>query len=99
IGVAGIPRIDSRWVYLIAAGALWSLMLITFVAVPARIIGAKKRRLRPKEAVGRWTLGGALSAVAMAPGFILDRIGLILIGLPHLHVVGFVLLSIGTALY
>jgi hypothetical protein len=99
IGAAGIPRIESRWVYLIAAGALWSLMLITFVAVPARIIGAKKRRLRPKEAVGRWTLGGALSAVAMAPGFILDRIGLILIGLPHLHVVGFVLLSIGTALY
>jgi hypothetical protein len=99
VGAAAIPRIDSRWLYLAAAGALYGLMLISFVAVPARIIGAKKQRLKPKEAVGRWTLGGALSAVAMTPGFVLDRVGLIMLGLPHLHVLGFVLLSIGTALY
>jgi hypothetical protein len=99
IGAVAIPRIDSRVAYLAAAGALYALMLISFVAVPARIVGAKKQRLRPKEAVGRWTLGGALSAVAMTPGFVLDRVGLILLGVPNLHVVGFVLLSIGTALY
>jgi hypothetical protein len=99
IGLGAIPRIESRWLYLIAGLALYSLMLVSFVAVPARIIGARKRRLRPKEAVGRWTLGGAMSAVAMGPGLILDRVGLILLGLPHLHVLGFVLLSIGTALY
>src|SRR5262249_14233783 len=67
--------------------------------VPARILGAKKQRLKPKEAVGHWTVGGALSAVAMTPGFILDRIGLILLGVPNLHALGFVLLSIGTELY
>jgi hypothetical protein len=74
-------------------------MLTSFVAVPARILGAKKRRLKPIEAVGHWTIGGALSAVAMTPGFLLDRVGLIPVGIPHLHAVGFVLLSIGTALY
>jgi hypothetical protein len=35
----------------------------------------------------------------MAPGFILDRIGLIMIGVPGLRVLGFVVLSVGTALY
>ena len=35
----------------------------------------------------------------MTPGFVLDRVGLILLGVPGLHVVGLVLLSIGTALY
>ena len=37
--------------------------------------------------------------MAMAPGFLLDRLGLILLGLHHFHIIGFILLSIGTALY
>jgi hypothetical protein len=94
-----IPRIESRLAYLIAIGAVYAVMLISFVVVPARILGVKKRKLGAREAVGSWTVGGALSAVAMGPGFVLDRIGLILLGLPHLHLLGFVLLSIGTALY
>jgi hypothetical protein len=94
-----VPRIDSALLYLIAIIAVYALMLISFVAIPARILGAKKRRLKPTETVGRWTVGGALSAVAMTPGFLLDRAGLILLGIPHLHALGFVLLSIGTALY
>ena len=76
-----------------------ALMLVAFIAVPARILGARKRRLPPKQAIGKWAAGGALSAVAMGPGFILDRIGLLLLGVTGLHLLGIVLLSIGTALY
>jgi hypothetical protein len=99
IGAIVVPRTESTWLYVIVIGALYALMLISFVVVPARILGLKKQKLPPRQALGRWTVGGALSAVAMAPGFVLDRLGLILLGLPHLHVLGFVLLSIGTALY
>jgi hypothetical protein len=99
VSAIAIPRIDSELLYLAAIGAIYALLLISFVAVPARILGVKKRRLGAKATVGRWTVGGALSAVAMAPGFVLDRVGLILLGAPGLHVLGFVLLSIGTALY
>jgi hypothetical protein len=35
----------------------------------------------------------------MAPGFLLGRLGLILLGLQHFHILGFAMLSIGTALY
>jgi stage V sporulation protein SpoVS len=84
---------------LIAIGGLYALMFISFVAVPARILGVKKNKLPPRQAIGSWTVGSALSAVAMTPGFVLDRLGLILLGIPQLRIPGFVLLSIGTALY
>jgi hypothetical protein len=99
IAAVVIPRIDSLLLYLIAVVAVWALMLVSFVVVPARILGVRKQRLGPKQTVGAWTIGGALSAVAMTPGFALDRVGLILLGVPHVHIVGLVLLSIGTALY
>ncbi len=34
-------------------------MLISFVVVPARILGVKKHKERAKATVGRWTIGGA----------------------------------------
>ncbi len=94
-----VPRLDLQWLYVLVLGSVLGLMLISFVAVPARIIGVHRERLPPKEAVGRLAVSGALSAVAMAPGFILDRIGLILLGVSGLRLLGFVLLSVGTALY
>jgi len=59
----------------------------------------RRQKLPPKQALGRAAASAALSAVAMGPGFILDRVGLILIGVSSLRVLGFALLSIGTALY
>lgn len=99
VGAIMIPRIESWVLYAIAIGSLYAVMLISFVAIPARILGARKQRRRPKEAIGGWTVGGALSAVAMTPGFLLDRIGLILIGVPGLAIPGFILLSIGVGLF
>jgi hypothetical protein len=94
-----VPRLNNRWLYILILGAVLALMLISFVAVPARIIGVHKQRLPPRQAAGRAAAGGALSAVAMTPGFVLDRIGLILLGVSSLRILGFVLLSVGTALY
>ena len=97
--IAIVPRINTKWVYVGTLGGVLGIMVISFVAVPARIIGRKPQKLPPKQAFGRTATGWALSGVAMAPGFILDRIGLILLGISGLHILGFVLLSLGTALY
>jgi hypothetical protein len=99
VGAVVVPRIGPAWAYVLALGGLYAAMLISFVAVPARILGVKKRKLPPRQTIGGWAVGGALSAVAMTPGFVLDRLGLILLGVPGLHLVGFVILSAGTALY
>ena len=94
-----IPRIAGRWVFSLALSVVLGVMLISFVAVPARIIGVKTQKLPPKEALGRVAVSATLSAVIMTPGFLLDRLGLILLGLDHFHIIGFAMLSIGTALY
>jgi hypothetical protein len=68
-------------VFSLVLGAVLTVMVISYVAVPARIIGIKSRKLPPKEAIGRAAAGGTLSAVAITPGFLLGRAGLILLGL------------------
>ena len=97
--VVFLPRIAGVRAFTAVMGLVLGAMVISFVAVPARIIGVKKRRLPLTESVGRVAAGGALAAVAMAPGYFLGRIGLLLLGLQHFHLLGFALLSIGTALY
>jgi hypothetical protein len=94
-----IPRIDSTLLYIVTLGAILAVMLVSFVTVPARILGRRPQKLPPRQAIGRTATGWALSGVAMSPGFILDRLGLIMIGVPGLRILGFLLLSVGTALY
>lgn len=94
-----IPRTGRFWLYTSVLSAVIGLMMITFVAIPARILGIKRQKLPPKEALSRAAAGGALSAVAMGPGFLLARFGVLLLGVRGLHILGFVMLSVGTALY
>jgi len=94
-----IPRTGRLWLFSLVLSATIGLMLITFVAMPARIIGAAKLKATPTERIGRSLAGGAVSAVAMGPGFVLDRLGLILLSVSGAEVLGFALLSLGAALY
>jgi hypothetical protein len=97
--VVVVPRFAGIWLFSLVLGVVLAVMVISFVAIPARIIGVKSQKLSRKEAIGRAAVGGSLSAVAMAPGYLLGRVGLILLGMQHFHVLGFAMLSIGTALY
>jgi hypothetical protein len=101
LGVAGVavPRLENRWAYAVTIGAVYAVMLVSLVAVPARILGVEKRKATPRETVGRWATSSALSAVAMTPGFIFDRIGVSLLGVTGLRPIGFVLLSLGVGLH
>ena len=94
-----VPRIAGPWVFSLVLSVVLGVMLISFVAVPARIIGVKTQKLSPREALGRVAVSGTVSAVVMTPGFLLSRVGLILLGLHHFHLIGFAMLSIGSALY
>ncbi len=96
---AVIPRLDSYWLFVLALGAVLGVMFLSFVGVPAHIIGRRTRKLPRHEAIGRTVTGWGVSAVAMLPGIVLDRLGLIMIGAPGLHVLGFVVLTAGAGLY
>ena len=99
LAVAAIPRIGSTQLYVVALSGVLGLLLVSLVAVPARLVGRQRTKLPLKQSVGRWAAGSALSAVAMTPGLLLDRIGILLLGVPGLHLVGLLLLSMGAALY
>jgi hypothetical protein len=98
LAIAAVPRIGSARLYVAALSGVLSLLLISLVAIPARILGAKRTRLPLRQSVGGWAAGGALTVV-MTPGFILDRLGILLLGVPGLHILGLVLLSVGVALH
>lgn len=94
-----MPRFGRRWVFEAVLLATLGLLIVAFVAVPARILQRPPRKLPPREAFGRTMVGWFATVVAMAPGFVLDRVGLLLMGIPGLRLLGFVLLTLGTALY
>jgi hypothetical protein len=99
LAVAAIPRIGSTRLYVVTLSGVLGLLLVSLVAIPARILGARRTRLPLRQNVGGAAAGGALTALVMTPGLLLDRLGVILLGVPGLHVVGLILLSSGAALY
>jgi hypothetical protein len=43
--VVVVPRVSGLWLYVLVLGAVYAIMLVSFVAVPARIIGAQSQKL------------------------------------------------------
>ncbi len=97
--IAVVPRLDRPLLFDAVLLSVIGILVVAFVAVPARILARRQRKLPPREAIGRTLVGWVLSVVVMTPGFVLDRVGLLLMGVPGLRFIGFLVLSLGTALY
>ncbi len=100
-GFAFIPRLDSIWIYAGAVWAMYGIMLSSLVVMPAWVIGIPRHRFGPVETVQRWVTGWALAAVAMTPGFVVARLGGLLLDVRRgqFEVLGYVLLTVGAILY
>jgi hypothetical protein len=92
--------VTARW------GRIWfalilsvvvGVMMITYVAVPARIIGIKSDRSR-RDKVTATAIGGAVGAVVCSPPYLLGRVGIVLLGIHPFFVVGVILLVIAIPL-
>ena len=68
-----------------------------FVAIPSWLLGVRRTSTRREHTIQSLTTG-ALSGVATTPGYLLNRIGLLLLG-TALWIVGVVALSIGSVLH
>ncbi len=100
LGLGFATMVTARW------GRIWfalilsivvAVMMITYVAVPARIIGIKSDRSR-RDKVTATAIGGAVGAVVCSPPYLLGRVGIILLGIHPFFVVGVVLLVIAIPL-
>jgi len=92
--------VTARW------GRIWfalvlsivvAVMMVTYVAVPARIIGVRSDRSR-RDKLTATAIGGAVGAVVCSPPYLLGRVGIILLGTRTFFVVGVVLLVIAVPL-
>ena len=104
-GIVGIllglsTLVVTRW------GVFWfgltlsvvvGLMMVCYVAVPARLIGIKTDQPK-RDKLAATAVGGVVGAVVCTPPYALGRIGLLMLGSSALFIPGVILFAIGLTL-
>jgi hypothetical protein len=97
LGVATIvvPRWGLWW-FAISLSIVIGVMMVCYVAVPARLIGVKSTHSR-RDKLAAAAVGGFIGAVVCTPGYILGRVGILMLGSSALLVPGIIVLAVGLA--
>jgi uncharacterized membrane protein len=99
LGVSAIvvPRWGSPW-FGLSLGIVVGVMMMTYVTIPARIVGIKPRGTR-RDKLAASVIGGTLGAIVCTPPYVIGRIGILLLGADAvLFAIGVVLLALGLTL-
>ena len=73
------------------------VMMICYVAVPARLIGIKTDNPK-RDKLAATAVGGAIGAIICTPPYALGRLGLLMVGSNTLFILGIILLTVGLTL-
>jgi hypothetical protein len=92
-----MPRLQADWLW-VALLVMFVVQVYLFIAVPCWLLGVRKTGSRRERTIQSLTTG-VLSGVASAPGFLLNRIGWLLLGSGVLGIVGGALLAVGAVLH
>jgi hypothetical protein len=90
-----VTRWGRPW-FSLCLGIIVGVMMVSYVSLPARLIGAKRTGSRRDKLVAS-VVGGTLGAIVSAPGYTLGRIGILMLGSKALFIPGVILLAIGFA--
>ncbi len=85
------------WPFALALSIVIAVMMVCYLAVPARLIGIKSTYSKGDKLKAS-AIGGALGAVVCSPPYVLGRVGLLMLGVHYLFVPGIILLIIGITL-
>jgi hypothetical protein len=98
LGVATLisPRWDKPW-FSVTLGAVVGLMMIIYVAVPARLIGVEAVPSK-RDKLTASALSGVLGATVSAPPYVLGRLGILMLGSKVLLIPGIFVLAVGLTL-
>jgi len=91
-----VTRWGSPW-FALSLGIVTAVMMVCYVSVPARLIGAKPVQTR-REKLTTSIVSGALGVTVSTPPWLLGRIGLLMVGTPALLIPGIVLLAVAVPL-
>lgn len=92
-----VTRWGRPW-FTISLGLIIGVMMVSYVAVPARLIGAAKRKQSTREKLSTSVVGGALSATVCTPPYILGRLGILMLGSSLWFIPGIFVLALGVTL-
>jgi len=90
------PRWGRPW-FALCLGIVIGVMMISYVAVPSRLIGMRTTYSR-RDKLTASLLGGALSATVCTPPYLLGRLGILMLGSSALLIPGIFVLTFGFSL-
>jgi hypothetical protein len=88
-----VTRSGRPW-FAISLSAVIGVMMVCYVAVPARLIGVKPTRSR-RDKLTASAVGGAMGAVVCAPPYLIARLGILMLSSRLLFIPGIVLVALG----
>ena len=89
----------GRWPFAISQSIVVGIMMLCYLAVPARIVGVDtKRNKSRRDALAASAVGGAVGAVVCSPPYMLGRFGILMLGWHGLFWLGVIFIVIGAAL-
>jgi hypothetical protein len=90
------PRWRAPW-FVLSLGIVVGLMMVSYVAVPSRLIGVKATYSR-RDKLTAAVFVGALAAIVSTPPYLLGRLGIVMVGSRPLLIPGIVVLIVGFSL-
>jgi hypothetical protein len=96
LAVTVATRWGSPW-FALSLGIAVGLMMICYVAVPARLIGMRTT-YSTRDNLTATALGGALGATVCTPPYLLGRLGILMLGSRALLIPGLFVLTLGVTL-
>jgi uncharacterized membrane protein len=91
-----VPRWGRFW-FTLSLGIVIGVMMLTYVSVPARIVGIRPTGSR-RDKLAAGVIGGTLGALICTPPYLIGRIGVLLLGSPVFLPLGVILLTVGLTL-
>jgi len=91
-----VTRWGHPW-FGISLSIVVGLMMVCYVAVPARLLGGKPRQSR-RDKLTTSAVGGVIGATVCTPPYLLGRLGLLMLGSKILFIPGIFVIAIGVTL-
>jgi uncharacterized membrane protein len=91
-----VDRWGKVW-FSVTLGVVVGVMMVAYVAVPARLVGVKSERSR-RDKLAASAMGGAIGALVCAPPFALGRVAILMLGSHTFFYLAIVLLAVAVVL-
>ena len=94
-----VTRWGKPW-FTISLGIVVGVMMVSYVAVPARLIGSKPPKQSKRDKLAGTAVGGALSMTVCTPPYLLGRLGILALGSSAVlvFILGIVAVALGVTL-